>query len=195
MLISRSWFLSCRLRLSSSVIVCRRLRSRLALSEPRAGSFSTTQTHNKITEVRDRGPDHGKRRSVSLVTNRRAFTVLQCIWERVCSNSGFVRDRGPDHGKRRSVSLVTNRPAFTVLHCIWERECSNSGFHTHSFVRCERTDFNRLKSWFLSSLSVTHLSTGRLSLIDSPWRLQVARYAKRGRLTASDSSCVTTAVL
>jgi hypothetical protein len=47
--------------------------------------------HHKIaTEVSDRGPEHGNRRIVSLVSNRRLFTVLQCFWKDIVATPVFI---------------------------------------------------------------------------------------------------------
>jgi hypothetical protein len=42
--------------------------------------YSVFSFHDhKTTEVSDRGPDHGNRKLVYLVTKSRSFTVLHCI--------------------------------------------------------------------------------------------------------------------
>ncbi len=38
----------------------------------------------------DRGPDHGNRRLVSLVTNKRVLTILHCIWKDIVATLAFI---------------------------------------------------------------------------------------------------------
>jgi hypothetical protein len=40
--------------------------------------------------VSDHGPDHGNHRIVSLVTNRRLFTILHCIWVSFVATPAFI---------------------------------------------------------------------------------------------------------
>jgi hypothetical protein len=46
--------------------------------------------HYTQMEVSDRGPDHVNHRIVALVTKRRLFTALHCIWESVEATPAFI---------------------------------------------------------------------------------------------------------
>jgi hypothetical protein len=46
--------------------------------------------HKITTEVNDRDPEHGNCRIVSLVTNRRLFIVVNCIWESIIATPAYI---------------------------------------------------------------------------------------------------------
>jgi hypothetical protein len=54
----------------------------------RTPEFDYAQTHE--IPVSDRGPDHGNRIIVSLVTNRRLLTVLHCVWKDIVAAPAFI---------------------------------------------------------------------------------------------------------